>query len=198
MAQRSQLVIPVVELPTQEGAFREVNLAVPAPVATGVELLRIPEGAPVKFSGRIQAVADGFLVQGEVSATAVGQCSRCLTDISQEMQENIAEVVFFPHRQEELIAEGDEEAEEFYVIADDQIDLAPILNDALVLQMSLNPLCQPDCLGLCPGCGERWEDLPDDHEHPQFDPRFAVLDELAARLAAQEAENEPNVESDGA
>lgn len=197
MAQRSQLVIPIEELPTQEGSFREIDLEVPSQLETGVELLRIPVGTPIKFVGRLQTVTDGILVQGEVSATAVGQCSRCLSEIQQDLHESVAEVVFFPESREELIAAGDEEAEEFYVIADDHIDLTPILNDALVLPMPLNPLCKPDCMGLCSGCGERWEDLPADHEHPQRDPRFAVLDELAERLAAQEAEQNAHAESDG-
>ena len=106
------------------------------------------------------------------------------------MQEQIAELVFHPERQQELIAEGDEEAADLPVVADDVVDLEPLVRDALVLSMPLSPLCRPDCPGLCAECGERWDDLPDDHKHEFLDPRFSALDALAEQLMAGEAKAE--------
>jgi uncharacterized protein len=59
----------------------------------------------------------------------------------------------------------------------DHLDLEPVVRDAVVLSLPLTPLCQPDCGGLCPECGERLDDLPADHAHAQLDPRWAALAE---------------------
>ena len=60
----------------------------------------------------------------------------------------------------------------------DLIDLEPDLRDALVLALPVNPVCREDCPGLCPECGEAWDDLPADHSHQQVDSRWAALEKL--------------------
>ena len=65
-------------------------------------------------------------------------------------------------------------------IEGEQIDLAPLVRDTVVLTLPLSPTCTPDCAGLCVDCGERLDDLPADHSHEVIDPRFAGL---AARFA---------------
>ncbi|MEY4279862.1 MAG: hypothetical protein RL313_125, partial [Actinomycetota bacterium] len=50
----------------------------------------------------------------------------------------------------------------------------PVL-DAVILDLPANPLCNPDCQGLCPECGEKWADLPPEHAHEAFDARWAGL-----------------------
>ena len=43
--------------------------------------------------------------------------------------------------------------EELYPIVDDDLDLGPLVRDAVVLELPMAPLCRPDCAGLCPRCG---------------------------------------------
>lgn len=185
----TDLTVPVSDVSRQAGEL-EVAVSIPAPADIGVPLIGIPEGEPIELDFRLSALDEGVLVQGPISATAVGQCSRCLRELTLPMHEQIAELVFYPERQDELIAEGDEEAEDLPVVVDDAVDLEPLIRDALVLSMPLSPLCRPDCPGLCPECGERWDDLPDDHKHEFLDPRFSALDALAEQLMAEEAKAE--------
>ena len=63
----------------------------------------------------------------------------------------------------------------------DEIDVEQTVRDAVVLALPLAPLCTPDCLGLCPDCGEKRADLAPDHGHETLDPRWAALRE---RLSA--------------
>ena len=42
----------------------------------------------------------------------------------------------------------------------DLIDLEPVLRDAVVLELPFQPLCRPDCAGLCPECGANLNDDP--------------------------------------
>ncbi|MFY9263565.1 MAG: DUF177 domain-containing protein [Actinomycetaceae bacterium] len=186
MTQHSDFIIPVADLPKVAGTERDIVLTLPAPEECGVQLIGVPAGEPMEVELRLQTLSEGIFVNGYVSTHVVGQCSRCLTDISKDIEEQVAELLFWPEQRQLLIDEGDEEGEELPVIVDDQIDLEPILRDAIVLSLPFSPLCQPDCQGLCAECGERWEDLPDDHVHEKLNPAFAALDALAAQLAAAE------------
>ena len=86
-----------------------------------------------------------------------------------------------------LRSEEDEEAEDFQTIsARDTVDIEGIVRDGIVTLMEDRPLCKPDCQGLCPGCGEKWEDLPEDHEHVVIDPRLAGLSGLLDQLTARD------------
>ena len=60
----------------------------------------------------------------------------------------------------------------------DHLDLEPALRDAVVLALPLTPLCDEDCGGLCSTCGERLDDLPEDHSHDLVDPCWAALGAL--------------------
>jgi len=42
---------------------------------------------------------------------------------------------------------------ETYQLDEDVIDLEPMVRDALLLELPLAPLCDPDCAGLCATCG---------------------------------------------
>ncbi|MGV9189325.1 YceD family protein [Arcanobacterium canis] len=183
---KSPFVISIVDLPRQEGAIRQMRRSFDAPADVGVQMYSVEEGSELDVDFTLQSVSEGVLIDGYVNAHAHGQCSRCLIDIDDDMNERISELVFYPERAAVLEDEGDEEAEDFFLIESERIDLEPIIRDSLVLAMPLQPLCQPDCEGLCPVCGERWLDLPIDHEHPEESSDFSVLDALAAKLRAEE------------
>lgn len=190
MDMRSPFVISIADLPRHEGAYKQVTLQLPAPTRMGVELLAVPQGEPIALDLQLHAVSEGVLVHGTVRAQAQGECARCLRDIERDVREQLSELVYYPQRAAALAEEDDIEAEELPVIDSDHIDLEPLVRDALVLALPLQPLCKPNCAGLCPECGERWEDLPPDHHHDHFDPRFAALDDLAAQLLAAENSGE--------
>jgi uncharacterized protein len=48
-----------------------------------------------------------------------------------------------------------------------------------VLALPHNPLCGPECPGLCPECGARLADDPDHTHGEAIDPRWASLSQLA-------------------
>ena len=60
-------------------------------------------------------------------------------------------------------------------------DLEALLRDTLVEELPLQPLCKPDCKGLCSQCGIDLNEQPD-HHHDVTDIRFAALEGLKARL----------------
>ena len=146
------------------GEMRERQLDIPTPERFGNAVIGVPEGAPVHLDLRLEALHDGILVSAQVDARATGECVRCLTDVEHPVEVDI----------QELFAYSEDEAFE-YQVQDDHVDLEPVVRDAVVLSLPFQPVCQEDCLGLCPECGVRLLDNPG-HEHEEpIDPRWAAL-----------------------
>ncbi|MFV0532298.1 MAG: YceD family protein [Cumulibacter sp.] len=166
-------VLDTRELGRRPGAMLQVNRTAPALDELGVDLMKVDLEAEVDLDLRLESVAEGVLVSGMVSATAHGECGRCLDPVEQVLSERIVELFAYPGSATEETTDEHEVAR----LIDDRIDLEPVVRNAIVLAVPLTPLCRPDCLGLCADCGERLEDLPDDHHHEMIDPRWAALQE---------------------
>lgn len=168
---RAPLVVDTRELPRRAGSMRRMTRTVPAPPYLGLELLRVPEGSEVDLDMRLEAVVEGVLVSGTATVRLAGECGRCLDEIADWLTVELQQLFAYP---------GGEvpEDEDTGRIEGDLLDLEPVVRDAVVLELPLTPLCDLDCQGLCPGCGARREDLPDDHRHEAADPRWAALEAL--------------------
>jgi uncharacterized protein len=164
------------ELGRRAGSMREWDATLPAPAGWGVEMIGVPEGAPVELHLRLESVMEGVLVSGQVDAPVTGQCARCLEPVSDRLELDVQELYAYAGSTTEATSEEDEVRR----IDGEHLDLAPLVRDAVVLTLPLSPTCRPDCAGLCVDCGERLDDLPADHSHEVIDPRWAGL---AARLA---------------
>ncbi|MCW2543633.1 MAG: DNA-binding protein [Frankiales bacterium] len=174
---RQPLVLDTRELGRRPGSMQRVQLSVPAPEGLGlVDLVGVPVGADLALDLRLESVMDGVLVSGTVTGPVSGECGRCLGPISDELTVTIQELFVYP----EASTHHDDE-DEVAQLQGELLDLTPTLRDAVVLALPLNPLCQEDCLGLCPTCGERLEDLPTDHAHDTTDPRWGALEGLLGK-----------------
>ncbi|HEY0889863.1 MAG TPA: YceD family protein [Nocardioides sp.] len=163
------------ELGRRPGSQREVTLSVPAPADLGIEVLSVPEGAPVQLDLRLEAVMEGVLVTGTATADLEGECVRCLEPISDEIEVRFQELYMYDDiRDARDVSEDDEVS----MLRDDLVDLEPLLRDAVVLALPFQPLCQDDCPGLCTECGARLADDPDHSHEAAIDPRWAGLAEL--------------------
>ncbi len=164
------LVLDTHELGRRPGAEKSVQTVVEAPADLGLDVLGVPEGSPIDLQFRLEAVMDGVLVTGTASAQVVGECVRCLGKIEDDLDADFTELYFYDDPgEDELSLEGD------------LLDLEPVLRDAVVLALPHNPLCDPNCPGLCPECGVRLADNPD-HTHGEvIDPRWSALTDLTER-----------------
>ncbi|MEI4272772.1 YceD family protein [Klenkia sp. LSe6-5] len=159
------------ELGRRAGSMREWDRTVPAPAGWGVEMIGVPEGAPVQLHLRLESVMEGVLVTGEVDVPVTGQCARCLEPVEDTLQLDVQELFAYEGSTTEATSEEDEVRR----IDGEHLDLAPLVRDTVVLTLPLSPTCTPDCSGLCVDCGQRIDDLPADHSHEQLDPRWAGL-----------------------
>ncbi|MDT9593903.1 YceD family protein [Nocardioides zeae] len=174
------------ELGRRPGSQHQVSTTVPAPAELGIEVLGVPEGAPVEIDLRLEAVMEGVLVTGTAHAVLVGECVRCLEEIDDEMSADFQEL--FVYDDGNADAEADEELDVRRLV-DDLVDLEPMLRDAVVLALPFQPLCSEDCPGLCTECGARLADDPEHGHGEPIDPRWAGLAELKDAGSSGTGEN---------
>ncbi len=164
----------VAEILGRPGEYRDLRIVEPLEGA-GTALARL-NASPVEADLRAESVVEGILVTGRAGAGVTFECSRCLTEFPSELEVELCE----------LFVGGSNRApqpeEDSYEVTGTEIDLEPMLRDALVLALPLNPMCSPDCKGYCAGCGQNLNEgectcSPDD-----VDPRWAGLEDLRAKL----------------
>ena len=183
---RAPLVLDTRELGRRPGAERTVSLTAPAPADLGIEVLGVPEGSPVAFDLRLEAVVEGVLVTGQAQAVLEGECVRCLDRIERRIDAELCELFVYDdseghgdrHRRAESDA-GTEDGETSRMHGD-LLDLEPLLRDAVVLALPFQPTCTEDCPGLCVECGSRLADDPGHTHEAPVDPRWAALQGLSA------------------
>jgi uncharacterized protein len=172
---RQPLVVDTTKLPRQPGATRALQRVIPAPADLGLELISVPEGSDVELDLVLTSVSEGVYVSGRVRGSLTGECGRCLDEISESFEVPIAELYAYADSTTEETTDADEVGR----MQGDLLDLEPAVRDAVVLTLPTNPVCRPDCPGLCPDCGARLADLPADHSHQVVDPRWAALRNLS-------------------
>jgi uncharacterized protein len=168
---RSPFVIDVREVGRRPGAMRTYRRSVPAPAELGLDIIRVPEGAPLDVDLRLESVTEGVLLTGSATGPLTGDCGRCLEPVSDELAVDFRELFAYPDSTTDETTEQDE----VHRLDGDYLDAEPVVRDAIVLGLPFTPLCRPDCAGLCPTCGQRLDDLPADHTHVVPDPRWAAL-----------------------
>jgi uncharacterized protein len=175
---RAPLVLDTRELGRRPGSQRTSSLSAPAPADLGIEVLSVPEGSPVEFDLRLEAVMEGVLVTGTARAGLTGECARCLAEIDEDIVADFQELFVYDKSDA-----GEDEASR---LEGDLLDLEPLLRDAVVLTLPFQPLCKEDCPGLCTECGARLADDPDHQHEDAIDPRWAKLQGLTEQTDASE------------
>lgn len=123
----------------------------------------------------LEIAGDQLVAAGNIGVHWTGPCRRCLEPIVDVMSFKVQEIF------EKSPAEG-----ETYLLAKDEVDLEPMLREAVLLNVPVAPLCREDCLGPDP---DRFPASvePDPAEQaggdqankaPAGDPRWSALDAL--------------------
>jgi uncharacterized protein len=138
---------------------------------------RVPPGGLVEVDVVLDATDGGIAVGGTVFAPWEGDCRRCLTEVTGELEVEVHELYQAHHRTDP----APEDEEETYLLTGDVLDLEPLARDAVLLSLPLAPLCRPDCAGLCPACGADLNAGPCGCPPATTDPRWAGLEVLRGR-----------------
>ncbi len=155
------------------GAVRDLEVA-------GVEVdpgeeLRVAQ--PVAGRVRLLRTNRGLVVEARLTTALAGECARCLrplvTPVSLRIDEEVLPSVDFATGRPIPLEEGaDPEAPR--LTDHHELELRPLVAEAISLADPIAPLCEPDCPGLCPECGERL-DPGHGHDDVLVDPRLEAL-----------------------
>ncbi len=154
-------------------SYHRSVVAPPADAQMGIDVLAVPAGEPIELDVRLESVTEGVYVSGTVRASLAGECSRCLDEVTDEIEVEIGELFAYP----DSVTDETTDADELPRVVDERIDVEQTVRDAVVLALPLAPLCRPGCPGLCSECGERRAELGPDHGHERLDTRWAALTE---------------------
>ena len=173
------------DLPRRAGEMREFDLDVPAPERMGIDVIAVPADQVIHIAMKLESVTEGVLVSAHVSTIAAGECIRCLDPVEVAIMRYFQELYRYAPERAHTKAQrkaaevfNDMEDDDDLVMDGELINLEGPVRDAIVLGLPINPICAPECLGLCPGCGIKWNMLAPDHRHNLTDPRWAGLSDL--------------------
>ena len=158
------------DLPRRAGEMKEYELDIQLDSPIGIDVIAVPVGI-LELDLRLESVAEGVLATGEFDVVAKGECIRCLDPIELELSRNFQELYAYAPN-------PDEDEEDQLLMEGEVMNLEGPVRDAIVLALPINPVCDESCQGLCPECGVKWTDLPDDHAHEVIDSRWAQLQGL--------------------
>lgn len=114
--------------------------------------------------------AQGLLLQGHFHGGIDLECVRCLEPFIQFITWEHTDLYAFDRRS---LSESN-----LLVPEDGYIDLAPLLREYTLLEVPINPICRPDCKGLCPICGQNLNQRDCSH-HLEPDTPFKILRDLS-------------------
>lgn len=106
---------------------------------------------PITWEADVTNTGNALLISGTAQGAAECECSRCLEKCTYNLEGEIEAYYLLPHQEEEEDQEGEEEFEMLF--EDGVIDLESLIVSSLILDMPVQPLCEDECLGLCPECG---------------------------------------------
>lgn len=162
------ITIDVRDLVNHPGASRAVHLDEPVE-GLALELAAVPDDSPIEVDLVLESVVEGIYVSGPVRGAMRLSCARCLKTFEQRFDLEVHEL---------FAAQLDPDADEYPLGAEGDIDIEPLLRDAVLLSMPFSPLCREDCLGLCERCGGD-RNLGECSCPPAVeDPRWSVLGEI--------------------
>ncbi len=133
----------------------------------------------VKGEVRFMRTQRGILVEGEIKTEADLTCSRCLEPFSCPVAIKIEEE-YLPTID---ILTGErlpvsEEPGTFTIDERHVIDLTEAVRQYALLAIPMKPLCQADCAGLCPACGQNLNRGACCCPAQEIDPRWIKLQKL--------------------
>ncbi len=112
----------------------------------------------------------GLYAKGRLFAKLHSECVRCLDAFDLRVTSRFSELFVYPP---ENAPEG------AFTVGDDiHVDLAPLVREDMLLSVPMQTLCRPDCQGLCPQCGQNWNEGACNCRDDEIDPRMAALAQL--------------------
>jgi uncharacterized protein len=136
--------------------------------------------APIHLDAQVRKVKEEITIEGRISTHLNMTCSRCLTRYDESIEDTF-EVIYLPRFDtQEVVDEVELEEVDLNVsyYESETISLTELIREQLLLLLPVKPLCQDDCAGLCPSCGQNLNEGACTCSKETLDPRLSVLGQL--------------------
>ncbi len=137
---------------------------------------------PIEAHLEIHRYEEEVSVKGDIKGHLLLQCSRCLIDFQHDVDIKI-ELLYEPlpanSTEESYEIHKDETNISFY--QNDEIDIADLITEQILLNIPMKPLCDNQCKGLCPYCGVDMNLQSCNCNEQYIDPRLIKLQTLLSR-----------------
>jgi uncharacterized protein len=165
----SGLIVNVAEILRRAGNIKDIDTHVDSELLEMGEPRIAPQDVHVVL--HLESTNTGIVVNGQAAIEWHDACKRCLRDVGGTAVAPIAELF------QRVITDPDA-----YPLEGEQLNLADLVREHLVLALPDAPLCRHDCPGLCPVCGAD-KSVPSEANcgcsSTPTDPRWAALEGLA-------------------
>ena len=129
----------------------------------------------------IQQSDEEYFCQAKINAQVEVECARCLKPYEAEIDTETDFIACSQHEHEKNKDISDNEDYLFFEGGGQTVDLSKHFGQAIILSLSLKPLCSDECRGLCSSCGVNLNEKQCDCKKETIDPRWEKLQELAAQ-----------------
>lgn len=143
---------------SREFQFEEIHFAIPSDL----------ELHDINGTIRIERTNRGLLAHIHMRATTPAECVRCLNTFQQSLEVTFTELFVFSTLSSTTESE--------LIVPDNGIiDIAGLVREYMLLEDPIQPICKPDCKGLCTTCGSNLNEVDCKHDEPTIDPRLEKL-----------------------
>lgn len=137
-----------------------------------------PQSEPIR--GTLVAESGGRVLrlQGAFHALVWLECARCLEYFQLPVDFEVHEEFSLVGTPAALSPQGFatvEDRDSFPVFESNWLNVEELLRQYLILQLPMAPVCRPDCLGLCPTCGQNRNERACECDAPRGHPAFEAL-----------------------
>ena len=145
---------------------------------------------PLAVSLDLTNVEGLVAVTGVLEGTIIRECVRCLKEYEDPLAFSVR-AAFIPGPKSAprhpkrvdlrkahakvVEAEPEEDLDDQYQYQGNQLELAPMLREHVILSAPMQPLCSDDCLGLCARCGKNLNEGPCQCTEELPTPTFRVV-----------------------
>ncbi len=124
---------------------------------------------PLRGQFRASHTTQGIMIRGRLYSNAVVDCARCNEPFEYKVTLELDDHFY-------LRDEGPPDA--FRISDAGVLDLGPLVREEAISAVPMQPICRPDCQGLCIDCGQNLNEADCGCDEQLIDPRFAVLQQL--------------------
>ncbi|MEJ2747075.1 MAG: DUF177 domain-containing protein [Anaerolineae bacterium] len=158
------------------GFMLEASLGTSRKIELDYPTIRVSDDVtltPLQGQFTATRTSEGVYLNGRFQSAIQTECVRCLEETLAPIFIELEEMFYYP-------PETKPELEDAYAFEGETgfIDLAPLMRELSLLAMPTQPLCRPDCLGLCVECGQNLNEADCGCQDDEIDPRLAQLRSL--------------------